>query len=101
MSVGAALLGGPPEGRAWGFCNRASVLDSINQFILNVVQLWSWLLEALCGVSQSACPRLCQPAWMHCQRVPKRAMQNKIEAGTAMFVKLDPGAPDHAWGSLQ
>lgn len=35
MPVGAALLGGPPEDKAWGFCNRVSVLDSINQFILN------------------------------------------------------------------
>lgn len=34
MSVEAALIGGPPEDKAGGFCNRASVLDSINQFIL-------------------------------------------------------------------
>ena len=28
------FLGGPREDIAWGFCNSASVLGSINQFIL-------------------------------------------------------------------
>lgn len=35
MSVGEALLGGPTEDEAWGLVNRPSVLDSINQFVLN------------------------------------------------------------------
>jgi len=35
VSVGAVLLGGSPEDTARGFCSGASVLDSINQFILN------------------------------------------------------------------
>lgn len=101
MSVGAALLGGPREDRAWGFCNGASVLESINQFLLNAVPLWSWLPKALCGLSQSVCPRPRQPAWMRCQRVLKRAVKNKTEAGSTVFVKLDPAAPDHAWDCLQ
>lgn len=101
MSVGAALLGGPPEDRAQGFCNRASVLDSINQFILNEVQLWSWLHKALCGVSQSASPRPCQPTWLCCQRALKRAMKSKVEAGSTMCVKPEPAVPGHAWSCLQ
>lgn len=59
---GAALLGGPREDKAWSFCNRASVLDSINQFILNAgaalelaPQSTLWRFSICSSTSLSAC----------------------------------------------
>lgn len=68
------------------------MLDSINQFLLNAVQPWRWLHKA---------PTSLQPARRRGQRALKRAIKSKMEAGSAIFIKLDPAAPDHARRCLQ